>query len=46
MIANLNKLAVKLGIAAVFFPLAFGVLATGVVFGARSVAEWFDNRNP
>jgi hypothetical protein len=46
MIPELTALAQTLGVSAVLIPLALGVLVTGMVFLAQSVAAWFDDRNP
>ena len=40
------ELAEKAGVTAVFLPLAVGVLITGLLFAAQSIATWFDDRNP
>ena len=46
MIRELLELAEKGGATAVLLPLAVGVLITRLVFLARSIVTWFDDRNP
>ena len=46
MIRELLRLAEKGGATAVLLPVAVGVLITRLVFLARSIVTWFDDRNP
>jgi hypothetical protein len=44
MIPALTELARRLGVSAVFVPIALAVALTGIVFLVPTVFRWFDDR--